>query len=94
MNNSKQKKLLRWFYPGRHVKRFLLLSALGVIIASLALAVFVILATMSIDKGQVAFLLQDLSRYIPRFALHTRNLFYNFRSATCTKKYIWYHYYS
>lgn len=67
MNNSKQKKLLRWFYPGRHVKRFLLLSALGVIIASLALAVFVILATMSIDKGQVAFLLQDLSRYIPRY---------------------------
>jgi uncharacterized cofD-like protein len=59
-----KRQFLHWFYPGIRIKRYIVISALGVIVASLALAIFVLLASTSIDQDNMAFLLKSLTNFI------------------------------
>jgi len=65
MDKKAKNKLLTWFYPGIRVKRYIILSAFGVIMASLALARLVLLASMSLPKDYSGYLTSKLALFIP-----------------------------
>ncbi len=67
MDKKAKHKLLRWFYPGIRVKRYIILSAFGVIMASVALAMLVLLASMSLPKDYSGYLMSKLALLIPPF---------------------------